>query len=72
MANLPEIFFAESEKCSTVKFGIASDVVVGVRMERLAIFVPPLFLSLIFPLNVDGARVPIGLLPADVVAALED
>ena len=34
MADFPKIFFAESEECGAVKFGIASDVVVGVRMER--------------------------------------
>src|SRR5712691_7323094 len=47
MANLSEIFFAEAEECGTVKFGIAADVVVGVRMERLAVFVAPIFLGLV-------------------------
>ncbi len=41
-------------------------------LERLAILVPPLFLSLILGLDIDGTRIPIGLLPAQVVSALEN
>src|SRR6266566_2755460 len=59
MANLSEIFFAEAEECGTVKFGIAPDVVVGVRMERLAVLVAPLFLSLVLGLDIDRTRIHI-------------
>src|SRR5437899_11229667 len=72
MANLSEIFFAEAEECGAVKFGIAPDGVVGVRMERLAVLVAPLFLSLVLGLNIDRAGIPIGLLPGNIVPPFQD
>src|SRR5437773_3952131 len=72
MANLAKIFLAKTEECGSVEFGVASDVVVGVGMERLAVLVAPLFLGLVLGLDIHGARIPIGLLPAHVISALEN
>src|SRR5215475_90395 len=33
MFYLAKIFFAESEKCSAIKFSIAPDIIIGVRMK---------------------------------------
>src|SRR5207244_497178 len=72
MANLAKIFLAKAEERGAVKFGVASDVVVGVRMERLAVLIAPLFLSLVLGLDIDGARIPIGFLPGNIVAPFQD
>src|SRR5713226_1087545 len=72
MANLAKIFLAKAEERGAVEFGVASDVVVRVRMERLAVLIAPLFLSLVLAFDIDGAGIPIGLLPAHVISALEN
>src|SRR5262249_23824730 len=66
VTQLPEIFLAQSKERGTIELGISSDVVVGVRVERLAVFVPPDLLGLIPPLAVDGAGVPVLPLPTHV------
>src|SRR6266446_1569416 len=72
MANFAKIFLAKAEERGTVEFGIAPNVVVGVRMERLAVLVAPLFLSLVLGLDIDRTRIPIGLLPGNIVAPFQD
>src|SRR6266566_3359911 len=72
MANLAEIFLAKAEERGAVEFGVAPDVVVGVRMERLAVLVAPLFLSLVLGLDIDRTRIPIGFLPGNIVPPLQD
>src|SRR5438552_609207 len=41
VAQLAKIFFAQPKQCRAVKLGIASNVVVSVRVQVLAIFVDP-------------------------------
>src|SRR6266478_7774559 len=72
MANFAKIFLAQAEERGAVEFGVASDVVVGVRVEPLAFLVAPLFLSLVLGLNIDRARIPIGLLPGNIVPPFQD
>src|SRR6266436_9592863 len=72
MANFAKIFLPKAEERGAVEFGIAPNVVVGVRMERLAVLVAPLFLSLVPGLDINGARIPIGLLPGNIVAPFQD
>src|SRR5215470_59164 len=72
MTNLAKIFPAQPEERGAIEFGVTADVVVRVRMERLAIFVAPFFLGLVLSLDVDGAGIPIGLFAAHVVASLQD
>src|ERR1043166_3150291 len=71
MANLAEVLVAQAEQCGSVEFRIAADVVVRMRMQRLALAIAPHFLRVIPRLDVDRARTPVVLLAAHVVAALE-
>src|SRR5215470_7448635 len=41
-------------------------------MERLSIFVAPFFFRLILAFYIDRARIPVGLLAANIVAAFQD
>ena len=41
VAQLAEIFLAQAEQSRAVELGVAADVVVGVRMEFLAVLVAP-------------------------------
>src|SRR5712692_10692389 len=72
MANFAKIFLAKAEERGTVEFGIAPNVVVSVRMERLAVLVAPLFLSLVLGLDIDRTRIPIGFLPGNIVPPFQD
>ena len=71
MTKLAEVLVAQTEQSGAVEFRVSADVVVGVRMERLAVLVVPHFFGVIFRLDVDGARAPVVLLAPDVVAPLE-
>src|SRR5581483_1658061 len=70
--DLAEVFLAQSEQRRAEKFGVAADVIVGVRMKLLAVLVVPFFFGLIFSLEIDRARVPVVFFSRHVVAALED
>src|SRR5215472_4191315 len=72
MPDFSEVFPAQAEQSRAVKLGVSADVVVCVRVERLSVPVPPLFFGLVFPLDVDGARIPVGLFAANVITALQD
>src|SRR6516225_12137130 len=72
VAQLAEVLLAEAEERRAVELGVASHRVVGVRMERVALAVVPDLLRLVAALDVHPARIPVGLLPGDEVAALEE
>src|SRR5574337_24312 len=72
MANLTEVFFAQPKQRSTIKLGVAADIVVGVRVQRFPGLVSPFFLGLVFAFDVDRARIPVVLFPANIIAALQD
>src|SRR5262245_26688911 len=71
MPQLSKVFFPQPEQSCTVKLRVSTYVVVRVRMERFAVFVSPDLLRLIFPFDVDGARIPVGFFARDIVAPLE-
>src|SRR5262249_43674015 len=62
---------AEAQQRRAVHLGVAADVVVRARMERLAHPVEPLLARLVAILEEHGARVPVLLLARQEVAALE-
>jgi hypothetical protein len=70
--DLAEVLPAEPEERGPVELGVATHVVVGVRVERLTVAVAPGLLGLVAPLEVHRPRAPVGLLARHVVAALED
>src|SRR5438552_7289966 len=72
MLDLTEILPAQPEQCRAVEFGISAHVVIRMRMERLSIFVAPFFFRLILALHIDRARIPVGLLAGNIVAALQN
>src|ERR1700756_2693361 len=72
MLDLAEILPAQTEQRRAVEFSISPDVVIRVRMERLPLFVAPFFFRLILAFQIDRARIPVGLLAGNVVAAFQD
>ena len=60
--ELAEVLLAQPEQRRAVELGVAADVVVGVRVELLAVPIAPDLLGLVLALDVDGLRVPVVLL----------
>jgi len=69
--ELTEILPPQAEQCRSVELGVAADVIVGVRVQRLAMLAAPLLLRIIPAFYVDGSGVPVLGFAPDVVAALE-
>src|SRR5262249_31451622 len=67
-----EVLFAQAEQRCPIELGIAADVIVGVRMKFLAVFVEPGFFGVVMRVYVYDLRVPVCLLAGDVVAALQN
>jgi len=59
VANLTKIFLAQAKKRGAVELCIASDEIVRMRMECLAIFVVPRFLSVVLRVEVNRACAPV-------------
>src|SRR5262245_11610989 len=55
VANFTEVLAPQSKQRGTIEFFVTTDVVVGVRVKRLSVLVPPLLLSLVFGFHVDRA-----------------
>src|SRR5262249_52978504 len=51
--------------------GVAAHVVVGVRMERLAVLILPDLLSVVARIEDDGLRAPVFFFAADEIASLD-
>src|SRR5262249_52944193 len=71
VSQLAEVLLPEAEEGRPVELCVPAHRVVGVRMKWLPVPVVPDFLRLVSPLDVDVPRVPVGLLPAHEVPALE-
>src|SRR5919106_7047556 len=71
MPDLAKIFFSQPEQRRAVKFGIAADIIVGVRMKFFAVSVVPDLLRLVFALEVYRPRVPIVLFSGHITAAFK-
>src|SRR6266576_4480827 len=72
MPDLAEVFFAQTKQRGAEKFRVAADVVIGMRVQLVAVFVAPFFFGLILPFEVDRARIPVVFFPRHVTAAFED
>ena len=72
VAQFAEILFAQTEQSSAVKLRVAAHVIVGVRVEILAVLVKPGLLGVVVAVHVDDLGVPVCLLARNVVAALEN
>src|SRR5262249_34973334 len=54
-----EILAPKPEQCCAIKFRIAANAVVGMRVEWIAVAVVPDFFGLVFALDVYDARAPV-------------
>src|SRR5260370_8381774 len=71
MADLLEVALAQPEERGAVELGVAGDVIIRGRMERLALAVAPLFMSVVACLFDYGQTAPVVLLPGDIIAAFD-
>src|SRR5205814_8508094 len=60
--NFAEVLFAQTEQRCAIEFGIATDVVIRMRMQLCAIDVAPKFLGVVATFHVHCARIPVLLL----------
>jgi hypothetical protein len=72
VTNLPEVLSSQPKERSTIKFRIASDVVVGVGMQILAVAILPHFLCLILPAKVYSGGAPVVFLARDIIAPFKE
>src|ERR1700757_1850474 len=70
--DLAKILATQAKQGCAVKFCVTTDVIIRMRMKRIAVFVPPLFPRLVLCFYVDGVRVPIRLFATYVAAAFEN
>ncbi len=70
--DLAKVFLPKTKQRGPEEFGIAADVVVGVRMELIAIFVVPFLRGLIFPFEIDCAWIPVVFFTRHIAAAFEN
>src|SRR3974390_1143987 len=71
MTNLSKVLLPQPEQSSSIELGVSADVIIGVRMEFLAISVAPDFLGLILAFGIDRFGIPVVRLTRDVVAAFQ-
>src|SRR5208283_2736551 len=72
VTQFAEILLAQPEQRSTVKLGVAADVIIGMRMEFLAILIEPGLLCVVMAVDVDDLRIPVRFLAGNIVTALKD
>src|SRR5438477_6179293 len=72
MFDFAEILFAQTKECRAVKFCIAPNVIIGVRMQLLAILVAPKLLCVVATFYINCARAPILLLALNKRSALDE
>src|SRR4030095_233175 len=53
MFDLAEIFLSQTKQRGAEEFRIAADVIVGMRVQLLAVFVVPLLFGLVFSFEID-------------------
>ena len=71
MFDLAKIFFAQPEKRRAIEFGVAADVVIGVRMQLVPVGVPPKLFGVVAALRIHLQRVPVFFLARHEWPALE-
>jgi len=70
MVNLAEVLFAQPKQRGAVEFGIAADVIIGMRVQLFAILVVPDFPCLVFSLKINGAGASVVFFSGNVAAPL--
>ena len=59
MAQLAKILRAHAQKRRPIDLGIAADIIMDARMERLAVFIKPCFLGRVFAIGKNRAGIPV-------------
>src|SRR5437016_13632286 len=71
MLHCAEVLAPKPEQCGAVELCVATDTVVGVGVQFLAIAVMPDLFGLVLALDVYGPRAPVVLFARHVVSALQ-
>src|SRR6185436_19109327 len=71
MTNLAKVFFAQTKQRRAVKFRIAADEIVRMRVQLFAVNIPPGLFGVVLGVEIDGASAPVVFLARHVVAAFE-
>src|SRR5215813_8838986 len=71
MLDFAKILPAQAKQRSTIELRIAANIIVRVRMQRLAVSVAPNFPGVVLGIEVDSTRIPVILLAQHIVAAFE-
>jgi hypothetical protein len=72
VGDLAEVLRAEAKECRAVELRVATDVIVLLRRELVALSVAPLFVGRVLPLQEDGGRVPVVTLAREIAAPFEE
>src|SRR5262245_12969229 len=68
MPDLAEVLLAQTEQRCAVKLGVAANVIMDARLERLAVLAVPGLLGFVFRFEKDRRGVPILLLAREIAA----
>src|SRR5262249_10235926 len=71
MPDLAEVLLAQTEQRCAAKLGVAANVIMAARLERLAVLAVPGPLGLAFRFVQDRRGVPVFLLARQEIAALQ-
>src|SRR5437899_3365383 len=71
MMNFAEVLAAQAEERGAIKLRVSAHVIIGMRMQLLAIAVMPHFLGLVMAFEIDYTGIPVVLLPRNITAALQ-
>ena len=71
MFYLAKIFFAETKQRRAIKFRVAADIIIGVRMQLGAIGVAPKLLGVVAAMRIHLQRVPVFFLARNKWTSLE-
>src|SRR5262245_25469002 len=72
MPNFTKVFLSQPRESSAVGVRGTTDELIRMRMKLLAFVVTPCLFSVVFRLEVYGARAPVVLLTRNVIAALKE
>src|SRR5271157_2897294 len=72
MVQLAEVALAQAKQRRAVEFGIAADVVVGVRMKVVSVLVEPRLVGVVVGIDIDHFGVPVRLFAGNIITALQN
>ena len=70
MTNLAKVFLPQTKQRRAVKFCVAADIVIRMRMQWFSRFVVPDFFRVVMPFDIYFPRIPVFDAAPDEIAAL--